>query len=216
MARSESISVGQLHTMMEEEMRIINNLEGLSSQLVRNNTLDMTREEMVINIDPIRRIEAFYGPLIEEAHLRMDFLNAEKIIPFPVQTILQADSTKQDYSGLAYLFGFSEEEAIRRIIARVAADVDLIELNRIFWTRFLEYVQSDLDLIDLEVIAGHIGWHLSDLLLNVERGLWGGVESLPDVIRLLQVRMGKRAETFSQKYSLEIGVVYRFMQYLMR
>lgn len=216
MAHSDSISVGQLHMMMEEEMRIINNLEGLSSQLVRNNTLDMTREEMVINIDPIRRIEAFYGPLIEEAHLRMDFLNAEKIIPFPVQTILQADSTKQDYSGLAYLFGFSEEEEIRRIIARVAADVDFAELNRIFWTRFLEYVQSDLDLIDLEVIAGHIGWDLSDLLLNVERGLWGGVESLPDVIRLLQVRMGKRAETFSQKYSLEIGVVYRFMQYLMR
>lgn len=216
MARSESISVGQLHMMREADMGIINNLEGLSSQLVRNNTLDMTREEMVINIDPIRRIEAFYGPLIEEAHLRMDFLNAEKIIPFPVQTILQADSTKQDYSGLAYLFGFSEEEAIRRIIARVAADVDFVELNRIFWTRFLEYVQSDLDLIDLEVIAGHIGWDLSDLLLNVERGLWGGVESLPDVIRLLQVRMGKRAETFSQKYSLEIGVVYRFMQYLMR
>ena len=216
MARSESISVGQLHTMMEEEMRIINNLEGLLRLLVRNNTLGRTREEMVINIDPIRRIEAFYGPLIEEAHFRMDFLNAEKIIPFPVQTILQADSTKQDYSGLAYLFGFSEEEAIRRIIARVAADVDFAELNRVFWTRFLEYVQSDLDLIDLEVIAGHIGWHLSDLLLNVERGLWGGVESLPDVIRLLQVRMGKRAETFSQKYSLEIGVVYRFMQYLMR
>jgi len=216
MARSESVSVGQLHMMREADMGIINNLEGLLRQLVRNNTLGRTREEMVINIDPTGRIEAFYGPLIEEAHLRMDFLNAEKIIPFPVQTILQADSTKQDYSGLAYLFGFSEEEAIRRIIARVAADVDFVELNRIFWTRILEYVQSDLDLIDLEVIAGHIGWDLSDLLLNVERGLWGGVESLPDVIRLLQVRMGKRAETFSQKYSLEIGVVYRFMQYLMR
>lgn len=198
-------------------MGIINNPEGLLSQLVRNNTLGMTREEMVRDIDPIRRIEAFYEPLIEEAHLRMDFLNAEKIIPFTVQTILQADSTKQDYSGLAYLFGFSEEEEIRRIIARVVdEDVDLAELNRVFWTRFLEYVQSDLDLIDLEIIAGHIGWDLNDLLLNVERGLWGGVESLPDVIRLLQVRMGKRAETFSQKYSLEIGIVYRFMQYLMR
>lgn len=198
-------------------MGIINNPEGLLSQLVRNNTLGRTREEMVLNIDPIRRIEAFYEPLIEEAHLRMDFLNAEKIIPFTVQTILQADSTKQDYSGLAYLFGFSEEEEIRRIIARVVdEDVDLAELNRVFWTRFLEYVQSDLDLIDLEVIAGHIGWDLSDLLLNVERGLWGGVESLPDVIRLLQVRMGKRAETFSQKYSLEFGIIYRFMQYLMR
>ena len=201
--------------MRDAEMGIVNNPEGLLRQLVRNNTLGRTREEMVINIDPTGRIEDFYGPLIEEAHLRMDFLNAEKIIPFPVQTILQADSTKQDYSGLAYLFGFLEEEEIRRIIARVV-DVDLAELNRVFWTRFLEYVQSDLDLIDLEIIAGHIGWDLSDLLLNVERGLWGGVESLPDVIRLLQVRMGKRAETFSQKYSLEIGVVYRFMQYLMR